>query len=175
MTNARARLITTVLSEPGAPAEIAHPDAVRPTNMPRTAFSGSTTLNTVAARFTLNQLILDFRPGAGSGAHVHPAAQGLAIVIAGEQRNRLLNGEIVVQKTGDVFVDNPNRPVSHENNGSTMLTVLASYVGTTGAPPAVPASIPGVMPLPAPPGPVPATPASASTFSPPNTGDGGLR
>jgi quercetin dioxygenase-like cupin family protein len=153
ISNAGARLITTTLTEPGAPSDAPHPDADRPLKTPSTAASGHTTLNTVGGRFTLNQLILSFRPGAGSGAHVHPEGQGIAIVIEGEQRNRLLDGEIVLQKLGDAFVDRPNRPVSHENNGSTMLTVLASYVFNAGTPPGLPAVIPGVMPLPAPPAP----------------------
>jgi quercetin dioxygenase-like cupin family protein len=146
-----------------------------------TAFFGEATFNTIPARFSLNQLIIDFRPGAGSGAHSHPAGQGLVIVMAGEGRQRLLTGD-VIQKVGDVFVDTPNRAVSHENNGSQTMTVVVSYVFAAGPPAALPASIPGVPALvvAGPPGasqpPVGAPAASQPpAIRAPATGDAGLR
>jgi quercetin dioxygenase-like cupin family protein len=72
---------------------------VRPGVLPTTAFSGKATFTNVPARFSINQVILDFRAGAGSGAHSHPSGQGLVIVMSGEHRHRLLTGD-VVQRVG---------------------------------------------------------------------------
>jgi len=172
----RARLVQTTLTSPSLEAEADHPSATRPAKLPTTAFSGKTTFGNVPARFSLNQLIIEFRPGAGSGAHSHPAGQGLVIVMAGEHRHRLL-GRDVTQKAGESFVDGPaGRPVSHENHGTEMLRVVGSYV-FWGMPAAVPESIPGVAPLPAPAAPATApaaAPAPLPAVRPPSTGDAGL-
>jgi quercetin dioxygenase-like cupin family protein len=174
--NAKARLIVTTLTSPGLSAVELHPEAARPTRLPITSFTGKATLTTIPARFTLNQAIFEFQPGAGSGAHIHPSGQGLQIVMNGQQRHRLLTGDIV-QGPGDVLHDLPNRPISHENRGSEPMVDVVSYV-FYGTPAAVPASIPGVQPLPA-----PATGAQAPSgqqvaqlpaVRPPTTGSGGL-
>ena len=147
-TTARARLIVTVLASPGAAGEARESDAAKPSRLPVTAFTGKTTLTTVPTRFILNQAIFEFRAGAGSGAHTHPASQGLQIVMSGEQVHRLSTGD-VVQRPGDVFHDLASRPVSHENRGREPMVDVVSYVFWDN-PPAVPASLPGVAPLPIP-------------------------
>ncbi len=173
-TSAKARIITTTLTSPGSAAEANHPDAVRPAILPTIAFFGKATFNSVSARFSHNHAIFEFPPRGGSGAHIHPAGQGIQIVMSGEVRQRLLTGDVLL-KPGDVFIDVPNRPVSHENAGSQGQVSVVAYIFAPGPPAALPAVIPGVMPLPAPaaPGAAPAPPAPA--ISPPRTGDGGLK
>jgi quercetin dioxygenase-like cupin family protein len=163
----KARLIVTTLTSPGLVAATNHPQADRPAKLAVTAFTGKATLTTIPANFVLNQAIFEFRPGAGSGAHVHPSGQGLQIVMSGEQRHKVLGGEIV-QKPGEVLHDLANRPISHENRGSEPMTDVVSYV-FYGMPAAIPASLPGVQPLPSAPS------AAAPAITPPRTGDAGLQ
>jgi quercetin dioxygenase-like cupin family protein len=156
-SDALARLFVAVVSPSGAAESVDQPDSPAPALLPTVTLTGSTTVPAIPGPFRVSQGIFDFVPGAGSGAHSH-SGPGIVIVMSGQMTKRTPDGD-VKQAVGDVFTEIGGHAVDHRNLGPDVATVATSYLVGVGAPPAVPATLPGSPPLitvPAAPTPTPA-------------------
>jgi quercetin dioxygenase-like cupin family protein len=151
-----ARLLATLLLQPGAAPLAIHPDLPFPgTSGPVFVAESRTTLGTIPAQFTLAHGILELPAGFVATAHTHDGWNMATGLTGGSVTNRI-DGVTHVHSPPDVFVHGPGQ-VHESVGGSQPGTVMFASVNPTGAPPA--RSL---------------TPTAAPAIRPPATGDAGL-
>ncbi|HXH20731.1 MAG TPA: hypothetical protein VNN10_01790 [Dehalococcoidia bacterium] len=152
--SAPARLLATLLVQPGAEPLIINPSAPPPRLEPRFVAAARTTVGTIPAAFTLSHGILELQPGWSAALHTHDG-WSIATGLTGPVPTNLVNG--VPQ--GASFAHGPNDLHEASYAGPGVSTAMFASVGPTGAPASRP---------------VTTGPAPAQTIRPPSTGDAGL-
>ena len=150
---ARARVMATLLLEPGGIPTINQPDSRAPALTPVTTFLSRTTLGTQPAEFEVVNVVVDFGPGSYLPLHTH-GGPGLVTVIEGEVLFTSAAGA-ARRGPGGNFLE---LSTAHDarNVGTGASTALASFLirkgeaittfVTTAAAPAAPAVQPVTLP-----------------------------
>jgi quercetin dioxygenase-like cupin family protein len=156
----KARVMATLLLEPGGVPTINQPDSRVPALVPTITFLSRTTLGTQPAEFDVVNVVVDFGSGGYLPLHTH-GGPGLVTLIEGEVLFSSAAAGQARRAPGGIFLDTAN---AHDarNVGSGPATALASFLIRKGE---------AVTTFVTPPA---AAPAPQQPVTLPRAGDGGL-
>lgn len=130
-TDAPARVLATFLLPPGAVATSPEPDAEVPPIAPVITYRASFPDITMNSRFSIDQTVQEFAPGAGMPLHEH-GGPALVMVLEGVITLRE-NGEERVYAAGESWTELPGSAYEVFNNGDAPVRVAVTVLVPEGA------------------------------------------